>query len=194
MEISARDLDARGGGDLVGEEQAGHSHLIGLGLYQHLLQRALRDADGSDTDDWVPELHLGDGGTFSCDYIPEPDVRINLYARIARATDAHDLDLLAEEVEDRFGPLTEEAAALLARARLRCLCRSRRVARIDAGPKAIALTPRRGTAPEALLEGASAREHSAARVKNGRLVLSLTGHTAIAERLHLSTRLLEGIA
>ena len=195
MAISAQDLDARGGGDLVGEEQAGHSHLIGLGLYQHLLQRALQDANGtSSADDWVPELHLGDGGGFSSAYIPEPDVRINLYARVARATDAHELDLLSEEVEDRFGPLTADAAALLSRARLKCLCRSRRVARIDVGPKAVAFTPCRGTSPEALLEGASSRERSASRVKGGRLLFAVAEGMGSEDRLQLSARLLQGMS
>ncbi|WP_191062535.1 helicase-related protein, partial [Geminicoccus harenae] len=58
--ISARDLDLRGAGDLIGEEQAGHVTTLGLGLYQHLLDRALRRVRGEDVaDDWLPELHLG---------------------------------------------------------------------------------------------------------------------------------------
>jgi transcription-repair coupling factor (superfamily II helicase) len=121
-------------------------------------------------------------------------VRINLYARVARATDAHDLDVLTEEIEDRFGPLTAEAVALLGRARLKCLCRSRRVARIDVGPKAVAFTPRTGTSPEALLEGASSRERSLSRVKQGRLLFSMAEDMAAVDHLQLSTRLLQGMS
>ncbi|MDX7950605.1 helicase-related protein [Lichenihabitans sp. Uapishka_5] len=191
MAISAQDLDARGAGDLIGEHQAGHGHLIGLGLYQHLLQRALQALGSGQEDDWVPELHLGDAGALTEAYIPEPELRLNLYARLARASDAHDLDLLVEEIEDRFGPLPPEAAALLARARLRCLCRSHRIARVDVGPKAIAFTPCRGTRPEDLIGGAAAPPK--ARISKGRLLFDVVPSAEVAERLEMSSHLLQGL-
>src|SRR3712207_8960623 len=60
--VSARDLDLRGAGELVGEEQAGHMKLVGTGLYQHLLRLAVRAARGEPVDDWTPELHLETAG------------------------------------------------------------------------------------------------------------------------------------
>ena len=69
-------------------------------------------------------------------------MRINLYARIARIGSGADIDALGEELEDRFGAVPQEAQALLAAARIRHLARLARVARVDAGPAAIALTPR----------------------------------------------------
>jgi transcription-repair coupling factor (superfamily II helicase) len=82
--ISARDLDLRGAGDLLGEEQAGHVKLIGADLYQHLLGRALRLARGEASgDESPPVLNLGVAGRIPEDYVPEPEVRINLYARLA---------------------------------------------------------------------------------------------------------------
>jgi transcription-repair coupling factor (superfamily II helicase) len=140
--ISARDLDLRGAGELLGENQAGHMKLIGLGLYQHLLEQALRVARGEAVDDWVPELHLGLAANLPGSWIPEEEVRINLYARIARLASAAGLDALADELEDRFGALPPEAATLLEVARIRLLARAAGIARIDAGPAAIALTPR----------------------------------------------------
>ncbi len=102
--ISARDLDARGAGDLFGEDQAGHVKLIGMGLYRHLLERALRAARGEPPpDEWSPELNLGAAGRIPADYVPEAEVRINLYARLAKLTDESDVDALGEEIEDRFG-------------------------------------------------------------------------------------------
>jgi transcription-repair coupling factor (superfamily II helicase) len=140
--ISARDLDLRGAGELLGEEQAGHMKLIGLGLYQHLLGQALRAARGEQVEDWMPELQLGLTGRLPESWIPEEEVRINLYARIARLSSGAELDALAEELEDRFGSLPEEAHMLLELSRLRQLARLARIARVDAGPAAIALTPR----------------------------------------------------
>ena len=102
--ISARDLDPRGAGDLFGEDQAGHVKLIGMGLYRHLLERALRAARGEPPpDEWSPELNLGAAGRIPADYVPEAEVRINLYARLAKLTDESDVDALGEEIEDRFG-------------------------------------------------------------------------------------------
>ncbi len=97
--ISARDLDLRGAGDLVGENQAGHVKLIGLGLYQHLLHLALRAAKGEPAEDWAPEIHLGLSGDVPEDYVPEPEVRLSLYTRLLRLGAAEEVEALRGEVE-----------------------------------------------------------------------------------------------
>ncbi|MEP9403492.1 DEAD/DEAH box helicase [Sphingomonas silueang] len=144
--ISARDLDLRGAGDLVGEAQAGHMKLIGIDLYQYLLERALRAARGDSVERWVPELHLGLAGCLPEAWIPETGVRLMLYGRLARIEDAGALDAFEEELEDRFGALPEEARLLIDLARVRLLACAAGVAKVDAGPAAIALTPRSGVA------------------------------------------------
>jgi transcription-repair coupling factor (superfamily II helicase) len=138
--LSARDLDLRGGGDLVGEEQAGHIQLIGAGLYQRVLARALRVARGEPEGDPAPPPISIAGGGLPEDYIPDPSVRISLYARLARAVDVEALDALAEEMEDRFGVLPEETVALLARRRLTALAIAAGITQVATGPKASALT------------------------------------------------------
>jgi transcription-repair coupling factor (superfamily II helicase) len=139
--ISARDLDARGAGDLFGEEQAGHVKLIGMGLYRHLLERALQAARGAPVEEeWAPEFNLGLAGRIPEDYVPEAEVRINLYARLAKLADEGELDALAEEIEDRFGPQPDPMCELLLLTRLKHLCRRVGIGRVDAGPQAIALT------------------------------------------------------
>ena len=143
--ISARDLDLRGAGELLGEEQAGHSRLIGLELYQHLLGQALRTARGETVDDWTPELRLGVPASLPAAWIPEEEVRINVYVRLARASSLDAVEALADELDDRFGTLPDEARSMIETARIRQLARSLGIARIDAGPAAIALTPRPGT-------------------------------------------------
>ncbi|TZG26540.1 DEAD/DEAH box helicase [Sphingomonas montanisoli] len=140
--ISAQDLDQRGAGDLVGEDQAGHVRLIGVDLYQHLLARALAVARGEAADRWTPELHLGEDARFPADWIAEEEIRLNLYLRLGRLADEAAVDQFAEELEDRFGALPAPAQRLLAIARIRRLACAAHIARIDAGPAAIALTPR----------------------------------------------------
>ncbi len=160
--ISARDLDMRGAGDLLGETQAGHMKLIGIDLYQHLLESALRTARGETVERWSPELHLGLGGRLPDSWIPDEELRVTIYGRLARIEDAEGLDALADELEDRFGELPDAARLLIAEARVRCAARATAIARIDAGPAAVALTPRHPlqTPPPGLTE------------KNGRLILA----------------------
>ncbi|WP_235425365.1 helicase-related protein [Croceibacterium mercuriale] len=141
--ISARDLDLRGAGDLLSEEQTGHVKLIGVDFYQHMLEGALRTARGEPVEIWTPSLNFGVGGRISPEWIPEEDVRIGLYVRLARLGSLHELDTFEEEVTDRFGEPPEDARHLLALARLRVLARDVRIERIDAGPAAIAFTPHR---------------------------------------------------
>jgi transcription-repair coupling factor (superfamily II helicase) len=143
FDISAQDLDMRGGGDLLGETQAGHMKLIGIDLYQHLLGRALRAVRGEDMDDWTPELNIGAAGYLPPEWIPEVDMRLGLYVRLARIGGDADLDAFEEELVDRFGPLPDPAAALIVRVRMIGHARAAGIARVDAGPAAIALTPRR---------------------------------------------------
>jgi transcription-repair coupling factor (superfamily II helicase) len=119
--ISARDLDLRGAGELLGEEQAGHVNLLGLGLYQHLMANAIARTRGKPVEDWSPEVRIGPVGRIPQDYVPEEEIRINLHARLHRLGDAAGLDALEDEIADRFGPVPDEVTSLLATARIRVL-------------------------------------------------------------------------
>ncbi|HVL71708.1 MAG TPA: TRCF domain-containing protein, partial [Beijerinckiaceae bacterium] len=141
--LSARDLDLRGAGDLFGEDQAGHAKLVGLDLYRHLLSRAVRVARGEAVpEEWTPQVNAGEGAIPAA-YVPEPELRLNLYARLARLA-GDEVEALRDELEDRFGPLPEEAARLLALADLRRRCRELSIARLDSGPRGVAVTFRDG--------------------------------------------------
>ena len=162
--ISGRDLDMRGAGDLLGETQAGHMRLIGVELYQQLLEGALRTARGETVERWTPELHLGLEGQLPADWIPDEDLRLSLYARLARLRDVEDVEAFEEELRDRFGDVPDAAMRLIALARVRELARAHGVARIDAGPAAVALTPRADSDIAAHVDGLEE--------KNGRLILA----------------------
>ena len=183
--ISARDLDMRGAGDLLGEAQAGHMKLIGIDLYQHLLEGALRAARGEAVDRWAPELHLGLSGSLPEMWIPDVEVRVVLYGRLARIAGGAALDAFEAEIEDRFGPPPPEVRWLLEYARIRLLAREARVARIDAGPAAIALRPRPDFTGDAAAAGLAA--------KDGRLLLS-ERIAAPEDRLERLRILLEALA
>ena len=171
LAISARDLDLRGGGELVGEEQAGHMKLIGLSLYHRLMERAVRAATGEqEGPDWSPDVQLDEPGALTEGYIPDAVTRINLYARLARLTSADEIDAFQEELDDRFGPLPPEAAALIDAARLQALARLAGVRRVVVGPSGAAmdLDPTATNRAQALAE---ARERGLS-YKPGRLILA----------------------
>jgi transcription-repair coupling factor (superfamily II helicase) len=132
---------------LLGEEQAGHIKLVGLELYQELLQRALAVTRGNPLpEEWNPELNFDVRAGFPAAYAADEEIRLNLYARLARLRDLNAVKEFAAEIEDRFGAMPEEVLHLLALARLAQACRSLGVAKIDAGPQALALTFRDGAA------------------------------------------------
>ncbi|MFB0488090.1 transcription-repair coupling factor (superfamily II helicase) [Methylobacterium sp. OAE515] len=158
--VSARDLDLRGAGDLVGEDQAGHAKLVGLGLYQHLLQLAITAAKGERAEDWSPEIDLGLPSRIPEDYVPEPEIRLSLYTRLLRLREAEAIEALAGEVEDRFGAAPAPVLALFDLARLRAACCELGVARLRGGPQGVAadLRPDRPLPALAVEDGIVLRE------------------------------------
>ena len=150
--ISARDLDLRGAGDLVGDEQAGHMKKIGTALYQSVLERAVRTAQGETLPPVVAPPVISASDFLPDDYIPDATMRINLYARLASASAATAVDDLEDEIADRFGPLPDEVANLIGATRLAALAAEAGVSRIARGPKATAFS----IAPD-WLEGVRAR-------------------------------------
>ena len=140
--LSILDLDQRGAGDLLGEEQSGHLRAVGTELYQRILADALRALRRQPDDRWDPEVTVAVPHCIPSAYIPEEELRIGLHRRIARTLEAGELDALREEMEDRFGPLPDPVERLLAIAELRCRCRALGVAALSCGPAGVAVTLR----------------------------------------------------
>ncbi|HEY3950770.1 transcription-repair coupling factor [Phenylobacterium sp.] len=142
FQLASHDLDIRGGGNLLGEEQSGHIREIGVELYQQMLEDAVNelkartDADGAETDrGWSPQINTGAAVLIPEDYVPDLNVRLSLYRRLSDAEKAQDREALAAELIDRFGPLPPEAGQLLKVVAIKGLCREANVAKIDVGPK-----------------------------------------------------------
>jgi transcription-repair coupling factor (superfamily II helicase) len=183
FEISARDLDLRGAGDLIGEEQAGHIKLIGADLYRQLLDRALERARGGNPKpDRTPDINLGPTAFIPADYVPEPEVRLNLYARLTRLGSLDEVEAFAEEIEDRFGQPPSVIDELLAHARLAILGRALGAEKIEGGPKAITIAFRQDRAP-------AGKPPAEAQWREGRLFLPRSTETA-RERYALALGLL----
>lgn len=138
FQISARDLDLRGAGDLLSDQQAGHVHVFGPALYHHLLARAVQGRPLHASDMWMPELRLDAPAWLPETYVQDESTRLDIYVRLARAETAAELGEIEDEIELRFGPLPPEVTNVLAFAALRLDCRELGLARIDVGPSGIA--------------------------------------------------------
>jgi transcription-repair coupling factor (superfamily II helicase) len=141
FQLASHDLDIRGGGNLLGEEQSGHIKEIGVELYQQMLEDAVNElkarAGAEEVADrgWSPQINTGAAVLIPEDYVPDLNVRLALYRRISDAEKAQDREALAAELIDRFGPLPPEADQLLKVVAIKGLCREANVAKIDVGPK-----------------------------------------------------------
>lgn len=144
FQLASHDLDIRGAGNLLGEEQSGHIREVGIELYQQLLEEAVEAARGqareAERADWSPQLNLGIPVLLPEEYIADLSVRMGLYRRIGALADQAEVDSFAAELVDRFGKMPSEAEFLLNTVALKVLCRAAGVDRIDAGEKAVVLS------------------------------------------------------
>jgi transcription-repair coupling factor (superfamily II helicase) len=115
--IAMRDLEIRGAGNLLGDEQSGHVAALGFELYLSMLDEAVQAMSGADADGDAPEpvrLDVNVDAYVPADYIPYEQAKIDTHRRIAAAREVADVALLRDELEDRFGPIPEPLANLLA--------------------------------------------------------------------------------
>ncbi|HEY0052612.1 MAG TPA: TRCF domain-containing protein, partial [Caulobacteraceae bacterium] len=153
FQLASHDLDIRGGGNLLGDEQSGHIKEIGVELYQQMLEDAvaeLKEKGGEDIVDargWSPQINAGVAVLIPEHYVPDLNVRLALYRRLSEAERPEDREALAAELIDRFGPLPEEAAQLLKIVGVKGLCRQACVSKIDVGPKGAVVTFREDSFP-----------------------------------------------
>ena len=151
FQLASHDLDQRGGGNLLGEEQSGHIREIGVELYQQMLKDAVAELkervgqEGPADRGWSPQINTGAAVLIPEEYVPDLNVRLSLYRRLSDAERSSDREALAAELIDRFGPLPPEAAQLLKVVAIKGLCREANVAKIDVGPKGAVVTFRNDT-------------------------------------------------
>ncbi|MCC6716414.1 MAG: transcription-repair coupling factor [Acetobacteraceae bacterium] len=143
--LASHDLDIRGAGNLLGDEQSGHIREVGIELYQQMLedavaeQRAARGRKRATDRDWTPQISLGLPVLIPETYVRDLPVRLGLYRRIGALEDDAQSEAMAAELVDRFGPLPEEVENLLQVVGLKRQCRAAGVEKLDSGPKGMVL-------------------------------------------------------
>lgn len=176
--LASQDLDIRGAGNILGEEQSGHIREVGFELYQQMLQDEidrLRAGNGDVTtgsDQWAPQISLGVPVLIPEDYVPDLDLRLGLYRRLAQLEGKVELEGFAAELIDRFGPLPREVNTLLAVVRIKAMCLKAGIAQLDAGPRGatVRFHEDRYASPEGLVAFLQ-EQKGAAKVKDNRIVI-----------------------
>jgi transcription-repair coupling factor (superfamily II helicase) len=177
--LASQDLDIRGAGNLIGEEQSGQFREVGFELYQSMLEEAVAkiksgEVDGlTDTDgQWAPQINLGVPVLIPDSYIPDLDVRLGLYRRLSDLTKKVELEGFAAELIDRFGPLPKEVNTLLLVVRIKAMCKRAGIAKLDGGPKGATLQfyNDKFPNPQGLVEFVT-EQNGLAKIKDNKIVI-----------------------
>jgi transcription-repair coupling factor (superfamily II helicase) len=145
--LASHDLDIRGAGNLLGDEQSGHIREVGIELYQQMLEEAVADLKAGQgrgrkdeaeiARDFSPNINLGLPVLIPEEYVRDLPVRLGLYRRIGALANEQEIEAMAAELADRFGPLPAEVENLLQVLAIKTLCKAAGVEKLDAGPKGI---------------------------------------------------------
>jgi transcription-repair coupling factor (superfamily II helicase) len=138
--LASHDLDIRGAGNLLGEEQSGHIREVGFELYQQMLEEAVVKLRTSEQaveveETWSPQINIGTSVLIPDTFVPDLQVRLGLYRRLADLNSQEDIDAFAAELHDRFGRPPPEVQHLMEIMGIKLMCRSANVSTFDAGPK-----------------------------------------------------------
>ena len=144
FQLASHDLDIRGAGNLLGEEQSGHIKEVGFELYQSMLEEAILNLKAGvvepAADRWSPQITVGMPVLIPEDYVADLSVRLSLYRRLADLDTDDEIDNFAAELRDRFGVLPDEVRYLFKIAAIKGYCRRANVEKVDAGPKGAVIT------------------------------------------------------
>ncbi|EJF87884.1 transcription-repair coupling factor [Bartonella vinsonii subsp. arupensis OK-94-513] len=142
FQLASHDMDIRGSGNFLGEEQSGHIKEVGFELYQKMLEEAvteLKDGEQSEDKQWSPQISLGTTVMIPEHFVPDLSLRMGLYRRLTELNNLEQIDEFAAELIDRFGPLPLEVQHLLKIFYIKTLCRKAHVEKVDAGPKGVVI-------------------------------------------------------
>jgi transcription-repair coupling factor (superfamily II helicase) len=199
FQLASHDLDIRGAGNLLGEEQSGHIKEVGFELYQQMLEEAvasLRAGDGEEQEDrWSPQITIGMSIMIPNSYVPDLQLRMSLYRRLADLEDAGEIDAFGAELIDRFGKMPDEVEHLLKIVFIKTLCRRANVEKVDAGPKGAVVAFRNNIfANPAGLIGYIGQQGSSARIRPDQTIVLMRDWKQAEDRLKGVAALLMGLA
>jgi transcription-repair coupling factor (superfamily II helicase) len=199
FQLASHDLDIRGAGNLLGEEQSGHIKEVGFELYQSMLEEAIINLKAGvaepAADRWSPQITIGMPVLIPEDYVSDLSVRLSLYRRLADLDTEDEIENFGAELRDRFGVLPDEVRYLFKVAMIKGYCRRANVEKVDAGPKGAVITFRDNSfaQPDRLVY--FIKQHGqAAKVRPDMKVVFLQDWETPEERLIGTTEILRQLA
>lgn len=199
FQLASHDLDIRGAGNLLGDEQSGHIKEVGYELYQQMLEEAvaaLKAGIEFETEtQWSPAIQVGAPVMIPEHYVADLTLRLTLYKRLSTMDDDAELQSFGAELVDRFGPLPEEVNQLLEIVAIKALCKRANVEKVEAGPKGIIVAFRNNefANPEGLV-GFVAKQGTLAKVRPDMRVVFIDDFDSVEQRLKATRRLLTDLA
>ena len=143
FQLASHDLDIRGAGNLLGDEQSGHIKEVGFELYQSMLEDAIVEVKAGGVpqrDEFTPQISVDAPIMIPEAYVPDLDLRMGLYRRLGELDDRPAIDAFAAELIDRFGTLPEETANLMKIVEVKLNLKQAMVAKLDIGAKGAVIT------------------------------------------------------
>ncbi|WP_353182239.1 transcription-repair coupling factor [Bosea sp. (in: a-proteobacteria)] len=199
FQLASHDLDIRGAGNLLGDEQSGHIKEVGYELYQQMLEEAvaaLKAGIEFETEtQWSPAIQVGAPVMIPEHYVADLTLRLTLYKRLSTMDDDAELQSFGAELVDRFGPLPEEVNQLLEIVAIKALCKRANVEKVEAGPKGIIVAFRDNefANPEGLVSFV-AKQGTLAKVRPDMRVVFIDDFATVEQRLKATRRLLTDLA
>lgn len=150
--VASHDMDIRGAGNLVGEQQSGHIREVGVELYQHLLEEAIQelknDSNQLSSEKWSPQISLHTPILIPETYVTDLNLRLGLYRRLGDIETPEGIHQIAAELVDRFGSLPHEVDNLLAILELKLLCKKAHIDKLTIGEKGVVFCFYQNTFPQ----------------------------------------------
>jgi transcription-repair coupling factor (superfamily II helicase) len=143
FQLASHDLDIRGAGNLLGDEQSGHIKEVGFELYQSMLEEAIleqKSGAAERREEFTPQINVEAPILIPEAYVPDLDLRMGLYRRLGELDDRQDVEAFAAELIDRFGKLPSETQNLLQIVETKINCKRAMIAKLDVGAKGALVT------------------------------------------------------
>ena len=199
FELASHDLDIRGAGNLLGDEQSGHIKEVGYELYQDMLREAVEalkaGIEEPAEEAWSPSITLGTPVTIPEAYVEDLHLRLSLYRRLAALQSDAEIESFAAELIDRFGPLPGEVEQLMQLVAIKALCRQAHIEKVEAGPKGVIVAFRENSFanPQGLVRYI-AEQGSFAKVRPDMKIVFVREFETAAARLDGTRQILRALA
>ncbi|MGL4441951.1 MAG: transcription-repair coupling factor, partial [Bosea sp. (in: a-proteobacteria)] len=199
FQLASHDLDIRGAGNLLGDEQSGHIKEVGYELYQQMLEEAVASLKAGITepteDQWSPTITIGTPVMIPEHYVEDLVLRLGLYKRLSTLEDDAEIESFGAEMIDRFGPMPDEVRQLLDIVAIKVLCRRANVEKVEAGPKGIIVAFRNNSYanPDGLVAYVTEQGAATAKVRPDMKLVFVRDMEKPEQRLKGTTRLMRDL-